>query len=136
MKIMGYNFTTGNFEDITNGKRLDPQYFKDAATTARRAGAQTVGATTIKRAAFLNSLLRKEGQPILVHFSGQSGAGRRLNELLKGLLYSTSKIQPNMYVRYRPIASVQDSKGKHRGKNEKHNNFFYFGHLRDCSNRL
>ena len=78
-------------EDVTDGKQLDETYFREATNIARGIGAQTVGATTIKRAVFLNSLLREKGRVVLAHLSSESGKGKRLNELLKKLFYSTSK---------------------------------------------
>jgi len=93
-------------EDVTDGKQLNETYFKDAADTARGIGAQTVGCTTNERAAFLDSLLREEGRHFLAHLSSESNVGQRLNELLKGLLYSTSNIRLNTSVRFRPKADI------------------------------
>jgi len=75
IKHIGYNFSTEQFKGVTNGQPLDQAYFTDAADTARRIGAQTVGRTTNERAAFLDSLLREEGRCILAHLSSQSNVG-------------------------------------------------------------
>ena len=81
-------FFTGQFEDETDGKQLDETYFREAADTARGIGAQTIGSTTIERAAFLNSLLREEGRCVLAHLSSESDKGKRLKYYLKDIFIS------------------------------------------------